>query len=182
MTSADKEELLRVLDADGNFIGEYKNRSEVHKDKLFHNEVALWIIDKNNKKILLQRRNKNKLSNPNKLAICAGHVVEDETIQEALFKEAQEELGLDLKRYKFKRLITIKKESPKNYCFSHHFYIIAQIPISDFKIQEEELSEVLYMDYDELLARVKNGDEEVVFKWNETYKIVFDMITKIILD
>ncbi len=35
MAIADKEELLKVLDENGNFTGEYKNRSEVHENKLY---------------------------------------------------------------------------------------------------------------------------------------------------
>ena len=62
---ADKEELLKVLDDNGKYTEKLEKRSIVHNDKLFHNEVALWIIDKENKKVLLQRRSPNKKQNPN---------------------------------------------------------------------------------------------------------------------
>lgn len=52
---ADKEELLKVVDENGNYTGKMEKRSIVHKDKLFHNEVALWIIDKENKKSLIAK-------------------------------------------------------------------------------------------------------------------------------
>lgn len=61
---ADKEEMLKVVDENGNYTGKMEKRSIVHKDKLFHNEVALWIIDKGNKKVLLQRRSPNKKTKP----------------------------------------------------------------------------------------------------------------------
>lgn len=93
---ADKEELLRVLDEFGNYTGIKEKRSIVHKSKLFHNEVALWVIDKENKQVLLQRRSPYKQQSPNKLAICAGHVVDDETIEETLEKESLEEIGIDI--------------------------------------------------------------------------------------
>ena len=51
---ADKDnELLQVLDENGNPTGRFEKREIVHVNKLFHNEVALWIIDKENKKVLL---------------------------------------------------------------------------------------------------------------------------------
>ena len=180
MLVADKDdELLRVLDENGNPTGRFEKREIVHVNKLFHNEVALWIIDKENKKVLLQRRSPNKKQNPNKLALCAGHVVGDETIDEALEKEANEELGLDIKNFKVKKLITIKRTKPRNYCFIHHYYIGKAIPIETFTIQKEELSEVLYMDYEHLKQLVKQNSDEVVFKW-EFYEPVFNKLDEII--
>ncbi len=176
---ADKEELLKIYDDEYNFLG-YEKRSEAHEKRLFHDEIALWIINKKDKTVLLQKRSARKKQNPNKYALCAGHVVEDETIEQALIKEAEEEIGVDLKAYEYKPLITIKRTEPQNYCFSHHFYILADIAIKDFKIQEEELSEVRYFEYEKLKELVKNNDESVVFKWNEVYIKVFNELDKII--
>ena len=177
---ADKDnELLQVLDENGNPTGRFEKREIVHVNKLFHNEVALWIIDKENKKVLLQRRSPNKKQNPNKLALCAGHVVGDETIDEALEKEAKEELGIDIKDCNVKKLITIKRTVPRNHCFIHHYYISKAIPIENITIQKEELSEVLYMDYEHLKSLVKQNRDEVVFKWDD-YKPVFNKLDEVI--
>ena len=165
-------ELLQVLTEDGKPTGRFEKREIVHRNRLFHNEVALWIIDKENKKVLLQRRSPDKKQNPNKLALCAGHVTGSETIEEALAKEAKEELGLDINNYDVKKLITIRRTAPQNYCFSHHYYICKTIPIGFFIIQKEELSEVLYMDYEHIKQLVKQNSDEVVFKW-EVYEPVF---------
>ena len=178
---ADKDnELLQVLDENGNPTGRFEKREIVQVNKLFHNEVALWIIDKENKKVLLQRRSPNKNQNPNKLALCAGHVVGNETIDEALEKEAKEELGIDIKDCNVKKLITIKRTVPRNHCFIHHYYISKAIPIENITIQKEELSEVLYMDYEHLKSLVKQNRDEVVFKWDD-YKPVFNKLDEIII-
>ncbi len=176
---ADKEEILRIYDENHNYLGKSEKRSVVHENRLFHNEIALWILDTENKKVLLQKRSPNKKQNPNKYALCAGHVVGDETIEEALVKEAKEEIGVDLNLYDYKPLTIIKRTEPKNYCFSYHFYIKLNLPIEAFVIQEEELSEVKYVDYEELKSLVKNNDESVVFKWNEAYKQVFAKLDEI---
>ena len=178
---ADKEEMLKVLDENGNFVGKFEKRSVVHQNKLFHDEVALWIIDKENKKVLVQRRSPNKKQNPNKLAICAGHVVADETVEEALLKESKEEIGIDAQNYEVFKLATVKVTKPQNHCFCHHYYIEANIPLENFVIQEEELSEVFYMDYLKLKALVMANDDEVAFKWTEENKKIFDLLDKIIL-
>ena len=177
---ADKDdELLQVLDENGKSTGRFEKREIVHRNKLFHNEVALWIIDKENKKVLLQRRSPNKKQNPNKLAVCAGHVVGNETLKEALEKEAKEELGIDIKNYNVKKLITIKRMVPQNYCFIHHYYICETIPIQNFTIQKEELSEVLYMDYEHLKQSVRKNSEEVALKW-EIYGPMFNKLDEMI--
>ena len=177
---ADKDdELLQVLDENGKSTGRFEKREIVHSNKLFHNEVALWIIDKENKRVLLQRRSPNKKQNPNKLAICAGHVVGNETINEALEKEVKEELGLDIKDCDVNKLLTIKRASPQNYCFSHHYYICKTIPIESFIIQKEELTEVLYMDYEHLKQLVKQNCDEIALKW-EVYEPVFNKLDEII--
>ena len=177
---ADKEELLKVLDENGNDTGKLEKRSVMHEKQIFHNEIALWIIDKANKKVLVQRRSPNKKLNPNKIGLCAGHVVGNETIEEALFKEAKEEIGVDLKNYEVKKLLTIKRVEPKNYNFAHHYYILADIPVDEFTIQEEELTEVFYMNYDKLKQMVKDGDDEIVIKWNDVYKQLFEKLDEVI--
>ncbi|MDE6583033.1 MAG: NUDIX domain-containing protein, partial [Clostridia bacterium] len=143
-------------------------------------EVALWIIDKENKRVLLQRRSPNKKLNPNKLALCAGHVVGNETIEEALAKESLEELGLYLNKYKVGKLAVIKREEPSNYCFSHHFYIFENKPANCYKIQEEELSEVLYVDYEVFKQMMKEENDQVAYKWHTgEYDKLFKELDKI---
>ena len=179
---ADKEELLKVLHENGNETGNYENRSLVHSNRLFHNEIALWIIDKENKKVLVQRRSAYKKQNPNKLALCAGHVVANETIEEALFKEAKEEIGINLNKFKVNKLTTIKRIEPQNYCFSHHYYIMSNIPQEDFTIQEEELSEVFYIDYEQLKNLIKINNEDVAIKWNTEIERVFILLDEVIYE
>ncbi len=181
MLIADKDdELLEVLNENGEPTGRFEKRSIVHANKMYHNEVALWVIDKANQRVLLQRRSPNKKQNPNKLALCAGHVVGNETLLVALQKEAKEEIGVDIKQYGVKKIVTIKRTEPNNYCFSHHYYILQYIPINELKIQKEELSEVLYLDYNKLKEMVKNNSSEVVFSWNAEYQKLFNLLDEII--
>ena len=177
---ADKIELLRVLDDDGKETGEIRFRDEVHIKSLFHNEITLWVINKKDKKILLQKRSEFKKIDPNKYAPCMGHVVENETIMETLFKEAQEELGIDLSKYKIVPLVVVKNSFPNNHHFSHHFYIVASIPISEIIIQKEELSEVLYMGFEKLKKLVVSNSPMIVFRNTGSDKIVLDALEDVI--
>lgn len=47
---------------------------------------------------------------------------------------------------------------------------------------KEELSEVLYMDFNEVVNRIKNNDTEFVFEWNDICKPVFEKLTEIIFN
>lgn len=181
MKQADKvDELLEVLDENGVSTGRLEKREVVHNNLLFHNEIALWIIDKENREVLVQRRSPNKKSNPNKIALCAGHVVGRETIYEALAKEAYEEIGIDVSNYNVHKICIIKRTESNNYCYSHHFYILDRIPIESMKIQEEELSEVFYMDYEKLKNMIKNSDSEVGIHWSDGIAKVFENLDKVL--
>lgn len=176
---ADKEELLLVLDENGKSTGKLELRSVVHDKELWHNEVALWIINPKTKQVLLQRRSPNKRINPNKLGICAGHVVENDGIEETLKTEAKEELGLDITKFELHPLMVTKKKGKNNFHFTHNYYIFAEIPLSKFTLQKEELTKLLYVDYEKLKQMTKSENNETVFKF-ESSKDMFEMLDRII--
>lgn len=179
--TADKdEELLKVLDEFGNETGEIKQRQYIHANHLFHNEIALWVIDKKNKQILAQRRSRFKKNAPNKIAICAGHVCANETIEEALKKEAKEELGIDVNKYNVFEIAKTKGITEKNSCFTTHFGILAYIPIKEIKIQEEELSEVFYLNYEKFKQMILTNDPEIAIKCTPDIEELLKIIDKIV--
>ncbi len=178
MSIADKNELLKTYNTKKEFV-KYVDRKIAHDELLLHNEVALWIINPINKSVLLEKRSPLKRLNANKWSLCAGHVVLDETIEEALYKESFEEIGINLKKYNPKKLITVIRDEYCNYCFSNHYYIIADINIEEFVIQKEELVAVEYFNYEQLKENVRNGDESLALIWNSSYKKIFKKLDKI---
>jgi isopentenyldiphosphate isomerase len=89
-----KEEWVPLVDEQGKVIGQAP-RSRVHNgSKLLHPVVHLHVLNKNGA-ILLQKRPMNKLIQPGKWDTAAGgHISAGETLEQALRKEAQEEIGL----------------------------------------------------------------------------------------
>lgn len=176
---SDKEEILRVLDSNGDFTGKYEKRSVTHDKNLYHNEAALWIIDKANKKILMQKRSPDKRIYPNCWGICAGHMIGDETPEESIHNELYEELGIDSKKLDIKLLKKIKFNDKNNYMFEHYYYTLTYVPIENITIQEEELSEVRYIDYDEVKnASLNNNPSFVPFKV-EIATTIFNILDEI---
>ena len=178
MMEADKEELLKVYSADGHCLG-MELRSKVHNEQLFHEEVAIWIIN-SNKELLLEKRSLAKKLNPGRYSLCAGHVVGDDSVEDTLIREAQEEIGLNLQTYDYQYVTVVTRREPNNYCFSHHYILFADINLANLTIQSEELSEVIYIDYQEFKHRVQNNDNTVALRWNEAYQEVFRCIDKLI--
>ncbi len=173
------EEMILVLDENGNSTNKLEKRSVVHEKLLWHNEIALWILNPKDKTLLLQRRAANKKSNPNKLAPCAGHVTGYDSLEESVIREAQEEYGIDISKYKLNYMRTIRCKNPNNNCFSNHFYILADIPLTDFKIQEEELSEVLYISLEDLKNLVFSNSPEVAIRNNKINEEIFAFFEQI---
>lgn len=176
---ADKEEKLRVYSEGNIYTGKKEIRSIVHKNLLYHREVALWVIDLENNSVLLQKRSANKKIGANKLGVLAGHVVGDDSLIETVRKEAKEELGIDLNEYEVHRLHDFQKHDKKNYCHIYHYYLLGYIPIKDIDVQEEELSRVIYFDYDFLKKCVKEGNVGFMIPWDADHKELFNKLDKI---
>lgn len=167
---AENKEQLMIVDVNGNATGNLQNRSVAHQLGLLHNEVYLWIFRRkkhgNGFEILLQRRSPNKKFGPNKLGICAGHVVGTEPILDAMKREANEELGIDVTKFDMKFLSkTYDDFNPLNKHFSYSFFIFADIPLSKFTVQSDELSGLVYYDYEKFKEMIKVKDNDTVFDY-----------------
>ena len=90
-----KEEWVPLVDEQGKVVGKAP-RSQVHNgSKLLHPVVHLHVLNKNGS-ILLQKRPMNKLIQPGKWdTAVGGHISAGETLEQALKKEAAEEIGLN---------------------------------------------------------------------------------------
>lgn len=178
MCCADKEEYLKTYNEEGTSIG-IELRSKVHKEQKFHKEVAIWIIN-SRKEVLLERRSKNKMLNPGKLSLCAGHVVEKDSVIDTIIREVQEEIGLDISSLDFKFVTMVKRKEPFNYCFSYHYILFSDVNLINLTIQPDELSEVIYMKYEEFKNKVRQNDNSVALIWSPAYQKVFHCIDQLI--
>lgn len=126
-----KKEMLPVITEEGEFM-RLAPRSECHNGEsmLLHPVVHLHIINGKGE-IFLQKRSMNKDIQPGKWdTSVGGHVDPGETAEEALYREAKEEAGIDDLQYRF-----IKKyiwESDREREMVHSYYTLSNnIPQTD---------------------------------------------------
>jgi isopentenyl-diphosphate delta-isomerase type 1 len=87
------EELFDVVDAQDRVLHP-EARSIVHRDKLLHRAVHIFVFNSEGE-LYLQRRSMNKDSAPGKwVSSCSGHVDSGEDYDTAAYRELGEEIGL----------------------------------------------------------------------------------------
>ena len=155
------EEFFDVLTEKGQYTGNIETREQCHTQGLWHKAVVVFIIN-SKKQVLLQRRSPNKKMWPNMWDITAGgHVLAGEFGFQAIIREAKEELGLDLNKNDITFIGSSISTNIKGDIINNHFneYYIAQKDIdeTELKLQEEEVSEVKWIDKDEIIEKIKDN-------------------------
>lgn len=161
-------ELIEVLDEKGQKTGQILDKEIVHQNGLWHREVAVWIFNSKGE-TLVQRRAASKKMNPNKLGLCAGHVPSNEDSITAMVREISEEIGIQVTPNDIHFLITEQKDRSfpnglVNRIFNDVYYLIIDKEINEFTIQEEELSELIWIDFLQFKKMILDSDPNVVIR------------------
>lgn len=174
------DELIDILTPEGKSTGKTALKSEAHKNGWFHATVHIWLFTAD-KKILLQKRALTKKVFPGLWDISvAGHIGAGESILSAAKREVFEEIGLALTKKDLIKIGTrIHKVKHKNGIQDneHHHVFIAKlkVPISNLKIQEEEVADIKLFDLS-VLKDTKNLKNVLLSRFHEYYCMVFDKI------
>lgn len=150
------EELIDILDENGDKTGKIVTRKQVHQQGLCHRIIVVAVIDKNGH-LLMQQRSKNKETNAGKWDVStAGHVSSGQTSKEAAIREVSEEIGINIKEQELNHIITYKEiEKVKENHISNHiydFYIVNKenIKIEDITVQKSEVEQVKLCNLEEV--------------------------------
>lgn len=176
------EEFFDILDENGNKTGKIKSRSSVHQDGDWHRAEHIWIINEDND-ILLQRRCQTKDSDPNMLDIsCAGHLISGDKPLEGALRELKEELNLDVTIEDLKYITTLKRSPKHDNGFIDNEYddlylLRINKKIDELTFQKEEISEILFVPYQEFKKMVSDKREDLVI-YPDEYKILFEILDK----
>ena len=173
-------ELLDVVDENNNLIGKTEDRELIHQKGLYHREVGIWIMNEKGE-ILVQKRSANKKQAPNKWGVTAGHVDAGQEPIEVAIREVLEEIGLELSKEDIEFLFVVKKykkfsDTQYNNNFQCIYFTKTNREISEYIIQEEELSEVKYISIEELEKIIENKDEKYTFSKSEYFEKLIEIL------
>ncbi len=173
------EELIDVLNENGNKTGEILTREQIHKKGLCHRIVVIAIIDQQGN-ILMQQRSKNKAKNPGKWDVAAaGHISSGQTSTEAAIRETLEEVGIKVNEEELEYILTYKnKESVEEDYIDNQIYdcyIVKRdkINLRNIKVQESEVEQVKLCKLKEFNQIIENGN---IMERDEFYKKIIEYL------
>lgn len=154
-------EYINIFDENNNPIGEKKEKQQAHEDGNFHRTAHVWIINDKNE-LLLQKRSSTKKTHPNCWDISgAGHIRAGESVINGAIRELKEELGIELNKNDItfigSVISTNKKGDIINNYFNEYYIANKEINTSELQLQEEEVSEIKWIDKDEIIERIKDN-------------------------
>ena len=155
-------ELVEIYSSSGNKTGKKELLRVAHQKGYPHATVHLWLFT-NSGNLVIQKRSINKKINPNiwDIISVAGHVKFGESIEDAVIREAKEELNLkilkdnlkihDVYYYKKKYNNLIDAE------FHHSFSYKVSSSEIDLKTKNNEVSEVNLISIKNLKDIIRNN-------------------------
>lgn len=160
------DELVDILDPEGNFVHKVALKSIAHRDGLFHNTVHIWFYTPDGK-LLLQQRGKNKKTFPLLWDVSvAGHVGAGETIELSALREVEEEIGVIIAATDLQKIGVFKSEQEhpngiKDREFHHTFLCALPVPVHKLHPQESEVEALKLVELNAFATDViKPGNSE----------------------
>ena len=153
------DELIDILDSEGNLTGQTAMKSEAHQKGLFHQTVHIWFYT-SEREILIQQRGRNKDTHPLLWDVSvAGHIGAGEDIETAAQREVEEEIGLSIKKDDLQKIgfypsFFKHHEDLVDNEFHHTFVCELKSLIGDLIKQENEVEALT-------LVSIANFEEEI---------------------
>ncbi len=148
------DEWFPLVDADGRTVGR-ATRREVHGNPNLMHPVVHCIVTNRDQALLLQLRSPNKDIQPGKWdTSVGGHVAFGESIEDAVRRELEEELGLRVQLseleflYRYVMKNSVETELVTTFHLSHE---------GPFLAQPEEIDRLAFMSHDQIRARLQTG-------------------------
>ncbi len=173
------EELVDVINPEtGKKTGEVITKKEAHQKGIWHSSIHIWLISKDHKKILLQKRCPEKNLFPNMWDISVGgHISSGEEPINAAKRELSEELGLNPEEYNFIYQTTLKEKFVDHDILSNeivYVYLInTDLDLNKLTLQKEEVSEVKWYTKQELQSL--NNNQKVIPHLEE-FNIIYNLL------
>ncbi len=145
-------EILDIYDDNGILTGKTMIRGDksVILNNNEHIALSVIFIENSEGKYLIQKTSKEK---GGEFSSTGGHVESGETPFDAIKREVNEELGIDISEDKIEELGYILYDMPIRYIY----YLKKDIDINDIRLQKEEVDYVSYMGKEEIENLINNN-------------------------
>ena len=156
-----------------------KNRKKINKtvkrgdplqDDEYHLVVNAWIKNDKNEFLITQRSENKKFAFM--WECTGGSVLQGETSIEGAIREVKEELGIDVDKSTGKLIGTTLRYYPNCSDIFDVWLFTSNVPLSDVKVQEEEVCNVMWASIDE----IKKLREDKKFEANAFFDEVLNYV------
>ena len=141
------DELVDILDSEGNFTGKTTLKSNAHREGWFHPTIHVWFYTKNGR-LLIQQRAKNKDTHPLLWDVSvAGHIGAGEEIEISAIREVLEEISLTISKTELQKIGVFKSVHEHSEhlidCEFHHTFLCElNVSLEDLRKQESEVEDL----------------------------------------
>jgi putative hydrolase of the HAD superfamily/pyrimidine and pyridine-specific 5'-nucleotidase len=136
------------------------DRAAMRLNRLCHRATYIFLVRPSDNKLFVQRRSAIKDYCPNYLDPTPGGVVGfGESYELNVQRELEEEMGLSPTHTTLKRMFTFHYEDDQTDCWGEAYEAKWEGSPADLKLQEAEVSEVLMLSLDEIIARDNESRE-----------------------
>ena len=164
------EESFAVVDGNDNFMYTVKDKEQLHRGEKLHRSIHL-IIEVFGGKIIIQKKAPHTENGGKWSSAVSGHVRLVEKYQEAVVREAKEELGIDIDKTD---LINIAKVSPSeetgNEFVALYTYLLDPEK-EDVRISCDEVEELITCSLKDLITDVEKNEQN----YSPAFIIMFNM-------
>ena len=167
------EEIFDIYTRDGKHLWTAP-RSVCHSENpgFYHKPARIWIINDKDK-ILVQKRAATKKNHPNKRDMpSAGHVIAWEKTIDGAIREVDEELGVETKKEDY--IFICEYLIDEIFTIGQIFLLKLNLKVNEFKLQEEEVAEVKWLNYDEFKKLFYS--EDFVWTDNDYKEFILNML------
>lgn len=181
------DELVDILDKEGNNTGKTCMKSEAHLNGYWHPCIHVWLYTDNGE-VLIQKRIDSKDTFPGLWDVSvAGHIGAGEDLLIAAQREVHEEIGFNVKIKELKFIgnyATDIQHSENLIDREHHHIYIAELTssIEKLKLQVEEVSEIRLISISKLNENLDRKNQEIKFVGYslDYFTMVFEAIQEVI--
>jgi isopentenyldiphosphate isomerase len=179
------DELIDILDTNGNYTGNSIMKSEAHKKGIYHPSIHVWLYTLNGE-ILIQQRAKNKDTHPGLWDVSvAGHIGAGEDIVDSAIREVKEEIGLAITKKELHKIGVFKyryqhKKDLLDCEFHHTFLSELKVPLTTLEMQETEVHDLALISIPTFRKELESNmiTKKYVTYEMEYYDIVLNSILK----